>query len=117
MDVTISPRTSYRCCGGLWRQNFMKDELFNDLLTSIREGGAILRDEAKPSRSFAVDVPDAKKVREELRLSQSKFASLLGISVSTLQNWEQGRRTPEGPARVLLQVAAKHPESVWDAVR
>ena len=95
----------------------MKDELFNDLLASVREAGAIRRGEAKPSRSFTVDVPDAKKVREELHLSQGKFAALLGISVGTLRNWEQGRRTPEGPARVLLQVAAKHPEAVRDVVR
>jgi putative transcriptional regulator len=94
----------------------MKDDLFNDLLASVREGGAIRRGEATPSRSFTVDVPDAKRVREELQLSQGKFAALLGISVSTLQNWEQGRRIPEGPARVLLQVAAKHPEAVWDVV-
>jgi len=42
---------------------------------------------------------------------------MLGISVKTLRNWEQGRRRPEGPARVLLQVAARHPEAVWDVVR
>ena len=42
---------------------------------------------------------------------------MIGISVKTLRNWEQGRRKPEGPARVLLQVAAKHPEAVWDTVR
>lgn len=95
----------------------MNDELFTDLLESVRHGGAILRKEAQPSRSFTLDVPDAKKVREELHLSQGKFASLLGISVGTLRNWEQGRRKPEGPARVLLQVAAKHPEAIWDVVR
>ena len=42
---------------------------------------------------------------------------MLGISKGTLQNWEQGRRQPQGPARVLLQVAAKHPEAVWDVVK
>jgi putative transcriptional regulator len=41
----------------------------------------------------------------------------MGISVKTLQNWEQGRREPEGAARVLLQVAAKHPEVIWDVVQ
>lgn len=95
----------------------MKDELFNELVASIREGGAILRGERDPSRAFAVDKIDIKQIREGYELSQSQFASLLGISVSTLQNWEQGRRSPDGPARVLLQVAAKHPEAVWDVVR
>jgi hypothetical protein len=53
----------------------------------------------------------------QYQLSQSEFAALLGISVATLRNWEQGRRTPEGPARILLQVAAKHPDAVWDVVQ
>jgi putative transcriptional regulator len=43
-------------------------------------------------------------------LSQSEFAALLGVSVKTLQNWEQGRRSPHGAARVLLHVAEKHPD-------
>jgi len=95
----------------------MKDELFNELVASVREGGAILRGESAPSRAFAVDGPNVKRIRANYQLSQSEFAALLGISVGTLRNWEQGRRTPEGPARVLLQVAAKHPDAVWDVVR
>ena len=50
------------------------------------------------------------RVRGKPGLSQSKFAAILGISADTLQNWEQGRRTPTGPAKVLLRIAAKHPE-------
>lgn len=95
----------------------MKDKLFNELLASVREGGAILRGERAPSRAFVVDGPNVKRIRAHYRLSQSEFAAMLGISVGTLRNWEQGRRTPEGPARVLLQVAAKHPDAVWDVVR
>ncbi len=95
----------------------MKDELFNQLVASVREGGAILRREAKPSRVFAVAGPNVKRIRTNYQLSQNEFAALLGISVKTLRNWEQGRRKPEGPARVLLQVAAKHPNVVWDVVR
>jgi len=94
----------------------MKDELFAELLASVREGGAILRGETAPSRTFSVDGPDIKHIRDGYKLSQSQFASLIGISVSTLRNWEQGRRTPDGPARVLLLVAAKHPDVVWDVV-
>ncbi len=95
----------------------MKNELFNELVASVREGGAILRGEAEPSRAFAVDGPNIKRIRANYRLSQGQFAALLGISVGTLRNWEQGRRTPDGPARVLLHIAAKHPDAVWDVVR
>ncbi|MBI3079120.1 MAG: hypothetical protein HYY85_19380 [Deltaproteobacteria bacterium] len=42
---------------------------------------------------------------------------MIGVSLATLQNWEQGRRTPEGPARALLKVAAENPEAVAEAVR
>jgi putative transcriptional regulator len=95
----------------------MKDELFNELVSSVREGGRILRGKAKPSRKFVIETPDVKKIRANYKLSQNEFAALMGISVSTLRNWEQGRRTPEGSARVLLQVAAKHPEVIWDVVK
>ena len=95
----------------------MKEQLFEDLLASVRQGGAILRGETPPSRAFVVDGPNVKRLRATYRLSQEGFAALLGISVKTLRNWEQARRMPEGPARVLLQVAAKHPEAVWDVVR
>jgi putative transcriptional regulator len=95
----------------------MNDELFNELVESVRQGGAILRGKAKPSRAFEIATPDVKRIRAQYQLSQSEFAALMGISVATLRNWEQGRRAPEGPARVLLQVAAKHPDAVWDVVQ
>jgi putative transcriptional regulator len=95
----------------------MRDEMFRELEASVREGGAILRGEVVPSRSFVFDSPDVRYVRESFQLSQTEFATLLGISVKTLRDWEQGRRKPQGPARVLLQVAAMHPEAVWDVVR
>jgi putative transcriptional regulator len=94
----------------------MKKELFEELLESVRQGGAILRGERKPSRVFEFSEPDVRAVRAHYGLSQEKFASLMGISVGTLRNWEQGRRRPEGPARVLLRIAAKHPEAVLDVV-
>jgi len=95
----------------------MKDELFDELVNSVREGGAILRGEQQPARSFELRPLDIKKIRNGFGLSQSQFAALLGVSVSTLQNWEQGRRKLRGAAQVLLQVAAKHPETVWDVAR
>jgi len=95
----------------------MKDELFNELVASLREGGRILRGETAPTRTFTVEVPNVKEIRNNYKLTQDEFAALLGISVKTLRNWEQGRRVPEGAARVLLQVAAKHPEVIWDVVK
>ena len=94
----------------------MNEENFTDLLESVREGGAILRGEKAPSRAFTIDAPDVQAIRRGFDLSQREFAALLGVSVKTVQNWEQGRRTPHGSARVLLQVAAKHPDAVWDVV-
>ena len=95
----------------------MNDELFNELVESVREGGTILREEEEAARTFVVEEPDVAAIREEYGLSQAKFAALLGICVRTLQNWEQGRRRPQGPARVLLRVASKHPKAVLDVVR
>jgi putative transcriptional regulator len=80
----------------------MKEDLFSELLESVRQGGAILRGRLKPSRAVRFEEPDVRAVREGYGLSQSKFAALMGISPATLRNWEQGRRKPEGSARVLL---------------
>ena len=94
----------------------MREELFTELLKSVREGGAILRGQLKPSREFRFDEPDVRALREGYGLSQTQFAALLGISPGTLRNWEQGRRKPEGSARVLLRVVARHPEAVLEVV-
>ena len=56
--------------------------------------------------------PDVKTIRETMGCSQSTFAGLLGVSVRTLQDWEQGRRNPSGPASALLRVAKNHPEAL-----
>ncbi len=95
----------------------MNDELFKELVASVREASAILQEEEEASPTFVIEEPDVAAIREEYGLSQAKFAALLGISVRTLQNWEQGRRHPQGPAKVLLRVASRHPEAVLDVVR
>lgn len=92
----------------------MKDELFQELLASVKQGAAIINGTLQPSRTFEFPETEVRAIREQFGLSQNKFAHLVGISVGTLRNWEQGRRRPEGPARVLLQVAAKHPEALLD---
>ncbi len=95
----------------------MKDELFNELVSSVREGAEILSEERQPERSFELEPVAIKEIRAQFELSQSQFAALIGVSIKTLQNWEQGRRRPDGAAQVLLQVASKHPEAVLDVAR
>jgi putative transcriptional regulator len=94
----------------------MKKETFEELLTSVKQAGKIVRGKKAPSRAFRIEDPDVTEIRRHLGLTQRKFAELLGISAATLRNWEQGRRKPEGAARVLLCVAAKYPREVLDTV-
>ena len=95
----------------------MKTEDFDLLMTSVKQGAAILKGEAKPSRVFEYHPADVKRIRSSLQQSQVEFAQMIGVSVSTLRNWEQGRRVPEGPARALLMVAAKNPKAVAAALK
>jgi putative transcriptional regulator len=60
--------------------------------------------------------PDVKSIRAKLGVSQPEFAAILGISFGALENWEQKRRVPKGPPRVLLKIAEGHPEIVWEVV-
>ena len=94
----------------------MNDEDFDKLCESIRQAGDIKRGKRKPSRVYVHRDPDAKAIRERLGLSQSRFAAIIGVSVRTLQNWEQGRREPEGPAKALLRVVDRDPEAVLQAL-
>ena len=95
----------------------MNNDMFDQLLESVKEGGAILRCEKSPSRRFVLKAPDVRDIRERYALTQQEFATLLGVSIKTLRNWEQGIRSPHGSALVLLQVAARHPQALWDVVR
>lgn len=90
-----------------------------EIITSLKEAIAWAGGEDIPVRVTTVPVPatDVRKVRRKLGLSQSQFAARFGFQPSTLKNWEQGRTKPDGPARVLLAVIARHPEAVEDALR
>lgn len=94
----------------------MNDNDFAQLQESIKQAGAIRRGFIKPQRVFRFDVPDIKKIRDELKVSQGEFALMIGVSVRTLQNWEQGRRSPEGPAKALLKVASHNPRAILEAL-
>lgn len=94
----------------------MRQKEFEELIESVREGGRILRGEAKPSREFSFSSEDVQAIRKKLNKSQDEFALMIGVSVATLRNWEQGRRQPHGPARALLKVAAENPKAVEKAL-
>ena len=87
----------------------MEKTLFNDLLQSLKEAKGIAKGEAKASRRFEATAPDVRAVREQIGLSQSEFARLMRVSIKTLQNWEQHRRSPSGPAAALLKIVATAP--------
>jgi putative transcriptional regulator len=95
----------------------MNRKTFEELHASVRDGGAILRGKKNPARRTVITGPEIAMIRKNMELSQAAFARLMGISVDTLQNWEQERRVPEGPARALLTVAAKIPKSVKAALQ
>ena len=95
----------------------MKDDAFEELTSSIRQAGRIRRGTSRPARSFTFDPADVRAIRARLKKSQSEFALMIGVSIGTLRNWEQGRRTPEGPALALLRVAAAEPRAVARALQ
>jgi putative transcriptional regulator len=95
----------------------MKDSDFSKLIRSIRQAGEIKAGLGKPGRVYrAYTASGIKSVRNKLRVSQSEFALMIGVSTGTVQNWEQGRREPEGPAKALLRVAERNPRAVLQAL-
>lgn len=94
----------------------MNKVAFEELLTSVRQAGRIRRGALKPSRVTEFRPADVRAVRAKLGASQTEFALMIGVSVAALRNWEQGRRTPDGPALALLRVAARNPKAVIEAL-
>lgn len=83
------------------------EQFQSDLLASVRQMKT-----GKGARVTAVEVSAAAEARNRVGMSQSEFANLLGVSVRTLQDWEQGRREPSGAAKTLLRIASQNPEAV-----
>ncbi|MCX6602143.1 MAG: NadS family protein [Acidobacteria bacterium] len=94
----------------------MKKQMFEELIGSVREGGAILRGQQEPSRRISISASGVRGIRERTSLSQSEFARLIGVSIKTLQNWEQDRRRPTGPAAALLSIIAYDPQLAVKAI-
>jgi len=88
----------------------MDDKMFTELLGSVKEMDQIARGKKKPARTTHFPEPEIKAIREKTGLSQSNFALLIGVSKRTLENWEQGRRHPTGPAKVLLRLLNDDPQ-------
>ena len=86
--------------------------MFNELTQSIKEAGQIKKGQIKPSRVFNYEPVDIKKIRTKVKASQAEMAHMIGVSLRTLQNWEQGRRKPRGPAKALLKVFEQNPKEI-----
>ncbi|MGO3908162.1 NadS family protein [Huaxiibacter chinensis] len=94
----------------------MDKMLFERLTQSMAQMNEIAEGQRQPSRTFQIDAMKIKEIRQASGLSQSKFASLISVSVDTLRNWEQGRRSPTGPAKALLRAIANDPLHVIPAL-
>jgi len=81
-----------------------------EILEGIKEIKSFKKGDIKLKTRILQEPSSAKIIREKLNISQSAFASLMGVSPRTIQDWEQGRRKPQGPAKSLLRIAEQHPE-------
>ncbi|MDR3214439.1 MAG: helix-turn-helix domain-containing protein [Azoarcus sp.] len=93
----------------------MDDATFADLMQSVRDAGRYLRGEKVPGAKVT-EAQDVRALRESARVSQAEFARLLGVSKRTLENWEQHRTVPSGPARALLKIVASNPQAAVEAL-
>jgi putative transcriptional regulator len=94
----------------------MKNSDFQGIVHGLKETAAFLQGEAKPARIHIPAQIDVAGIRRKTALSQSRFAEIIGVSIGTLRNWEQGRRVPDGSARVLLAMLAKNPRIVEEVL-
>ncbi len=85
---------------------------FNELVESMKQAVSISKGEMQPSRVFVFSPINVKEVREKTNKNQEDFASMIGVKVGTLRNWEQGRRKPDGAALTLLKIVAADPKYV-----
>ena len=91
-----------------------KRDIGLEILDGLNEIKQFKQGNLKLKTSELSEPSEPKIIRSKLKLSQSAFAGLLGVSMRTLQDWEQGRRHPQGPAIALLRIAEQHPEVFAD---
>lgn len=94
----------------------MDKKLFDRLAESMNQMNEIIEGKRIPSREFVVNAAEVKKIRQITGLSQIEFCQLIDVQVSTLRNWEQGRREPTGPAKALLRAIKNDPKHVLFAL-
>ena len=87
----------------------MNNQMFDELLASIEQADSIIKGHAQASKVTDYPEPEVQAIRAKTGLSQSRFASIMGVSKRTLENWEQGRRQPTGPAKALLKIVDTDP--------
>jgi len=95
----------------------MEKTLFDDLVQSLKEAKDISEGKSNASRYFKITSPDVKAVREQIGLSQREFALMMRVSIRTLQNWEQHRYHPTGPAAALLKIVLTAPDIALKSLR
>ncbi len=95
----------------------MEKMLFDDLVQSLKEAGDIAEGRAMASRRFESTPTDVKSVREQTGLSQREFARMMRVSIRTLQNWEEHRHNPTGPAAALLKIVLTAPDVVLKSLQ
>jgi putative transcriptional regulator len=94
----------------------MKKMMLEELLAGMKHASQVARGPRAPSRVLRINAASVKQMRGWTKLSQPAFARLLGVELSTLRNWEQGRREPTGPAQALLRAIHNDPENVIRAL-
>jgi putative transcriptional regulator len=95
-----------------------KKSVGESLIEAMQQANAWARGEEVPGmRVHIPEAYDVRKMRTRMKLSQKEFAARFGFSLDSIQNWEQGRRIPDGPARTLLAVIAHEPKAVQRALR
>jgi len=95
----------------------MEEKVFSDLMQSIKDAGRYLRgEEVRGVKETVFEAQNVKALRESVRVSQAEFARLIGVSRRTLENWEQNRTAPSGPARALLKIVAANPAAAIEAL-
>src|SRR3970040_783509 len=90
---------------------------FDQLVKGVREMKRHMAGKSvHGARTTSVDEPDVRAIRKAADISQSQFAKLIGVNLRTLQNWEQRRTRPTGPARALAKIVASNPKSALEAL-